>query len=498
MKGIGDLLNLPDRPESPVGPARGHAQALHPQAAEPCPLCKGKGFLVYDVPFGHPDFNKLLPCRCTEARLAAERGSNLRAVSNMAALERMTFDAFLPSGVGLPQAIRLALHKAYELSLRYAQEPEGWLVLMGGYGAGKTHLAAAIANYRLALGRQALFIVVPDLLDHLRATFSPSSETGFDARLESIREAPLLILDDLGAHNSTPWAQEKLFQILNHRYNSRLPTVITTNQQLEELDPRIASRLADLELSQKIEIPAPDFRYGQSGAGTFDRSGRNLSTLGQHADQTFESFSLRPDLQPDQHDNLRQALGLARAFAEKPAGWLIFTGTYGCGKTHLAAAIANFQMAAGRATPMFVVAPDLLDHLRATFSPSNSTTLDRLFDQVRSAPLLILDDLGTESATPWAREKLFQLLNYRYAGRLPTVITTYSTLAEMDARLASRMADTSRCTVHGITAPSYRGSQAQPGDRYRHEMPNDAGQPDARRGSQEQPATKRGARKARS
>lgn len=496
MKRIGDILGPLDQPEDAPRPTSPRTQALSANPVAPCPICKGKGFLVYDVPFGHPDFNKLVPCRCTEARLAADRTNTLRTVSNMAALERMSFDNFLPDGIGLPEAIRSALHNAYELSLRYAKAPEGWLVLMGGYGAGKTHLAAAIANHRLALGHAALFIVVPDLLDHLRATFSPASETGFDERLESIREAPLLILDDLGAHNSTPWAQEKLFQILNHRYNGRLPTVVTTNQQLEELDPRIASRLSDLDLSQKLEIPAPDYRYAQSGTGTFDRSGRNLTTLAQHADQIFESFSLRADLETDQRDNLRQALSLARAFAERPVGWLVFTGTYGCGKTHLAAAIANFQVAAGRATPMFVVVPDLLDHLRATFNPTSSTTLDRLFDQVRSVPLLILDDLGTESATPWAREKLFQLLNYRYAGRLPTVITSYNTPDEMDERLASRMADASRCTIHGITAPGYHGGQAQPGGKRGYETPDEESRAEKPRGRQSRQTAKPSAQRA--
>ena len=115
-------------------------------------------------------------------------------------------------------------------------------MLVGGYGCGKTHLAAAIANFRIALGQPALFVVVADLLDYLRATYAPSSTVTFDERLEAIREAPLLILDDLGAHNSTPWAQEKLFQILNHRYNGRLPTVITSNQRPEEQDA--AHRLA--------------------------------------------------------------------------------------------------------------------------------------------------------------------------------------------------------------------------------------------------------------
>jgi len=105
--------------------------------------------------------------------------------------------------------------------------------------------------------------------------------------------------------------------------------------------------------------------------------------------------------------------------------------------------------------------PDLLDHLRATFSPSAGVTLDRVFEQVKSAPLLALDDLGTESATPWAREKLFQLLNHRYAARLPTVITTTAQINEIEPRLQSRMLDTSRCVFFVITAPSYRGSEGQ-------------------------------------
>ena len=52
--------------------------------------------------------------------------------------------------------------------------------------------------------------------------------------------------------------------------------------------------------------------------------------------------------------------------------------------------------------PVFVVVPDLLDHLRATFNPTSGTSYDDLFSRVRSAPILILDDLGTQSATPWA------------------------------------------------------------------------------------------------
>jgi DNA replication protein DnaC len=109
---------------------------------------------------------------------------------------------------------------------------------------------------------------------------------------------------------------------------------------------------------------------------------------------------------------------------------------------------------------LFVVVPDLLDHLRATFNPTSTVPFDKRFEEVRRTPLLVLDDLGTESATPWAREKLYQIFDYRYNARLPTVITTASKVDEIDPRLATRMLDVSRCTPAPITAPAYRGGAA--------------------------------------
>jgi len=106
--------------------------------------------------------------------------------------------------------------------------------------------------------------------------------------------------------------------------------------------------------------------------------------------------------------------------------------------------------------------PDLLDHLRATFNPHSTIPFDKRFEEVRRAPLLVLDDLGTESATPWAREKLYQIFDYRYNARLPTVITTAGKVDEIDPRLATRMLDVSRCTPAPITAPAYRVAASPP------------------------------------
>jgi DNA replication protein DnaC len=419
-----------------------------------CPICHGVGYLTKDVPVGHADFGKLYPCRCKKQELAQKRGDRLRQVSNLSHLDYMTFESFIPDGRALNEIQQGNLRRAYEAALSYARDPRGWLVFSGGYGCGKTHLAAAIANHCLDRGQPAVFVVIPDLLDHLRAAYSPLSDTSYDQRFAEVRECPLLILDDLGTESNTSWADEKLFQIFNHRYNAKLPTVVTTNCELEEIDPRIRSRLTSMDLVHTISILAPDYR-----ASGIDSTQSELSSLGLHGDKTFGSFDVaREDLDTEAHGNLLRVARAAHEFAEHPFGWFVLTGTYGCGKTHLAAAIANHQHNKRNAV-LFVVVPDLLDHLRATFSPQSALSYDKLFDQVRRAPLLVLDDLGTESATAWAKEKLYQLFNHRYNAKLPTVITTSRKMDELDARLRSRLLDPSRCQVWRITAPAYRGAR---------------------------------------
>jgi DNA replication protein DnaC len=391
--------------------------------------------------------------------LAEHRVSTLRALSELDVLGRMTFETFAPEGHGLPPDKRANLRWAHNEALAFAQNPEGWLVLKGGYGCGKTHLAAAIANSCIERGQPVLFITVPDLLDHLRATFAPSNPVEqrlpFEARFRDVRTAPMLILDDLGTESATPWAREKLYQIFNYRYNAQLATVVTTNHELEDIPLRLRSRIVDPDLTKLVTITAPDYR--RSGVAQ-DQS--ELSSLHLHRDQTFDNFDRRKEeLTGEERESIQEACDKARAFAEDPRDWLLFTGTYGCGKTHLAAAIANFRVARGYPA-LFVVVPDLLDHLRATFNPASAVSFDKRFEEVRRTPLLVLDDLGTESATPWAREKLYQIFDYRYNARLPTVITTASKVDEIDPRLATRMLDASRCTPAPILAPAYRGGSS--------------------------------------
>lgn len=429
-----------------------------PRAGKPdCPHCGGLGFVVPDVGPEHPNFGRAVPCTCRAVELEARRHEQLMHISQLGGLAESTFDTFIPEGHGLNEAKRRNLRIAYETARAYAEEPQGWLVLKGGYGCGKTHLAAAIANRRLAQGQPVLFVNTPDLLDHLRGAYSPNATTGYDKRFEQVRNAGLLVLDDLGTQSNTEWAQEKLYQIFNHRYNARLPTVITTNVELESLEPRIRSRVVDPSLVQVVHILAHDFRGTGIGKDQSD-----LSTLNLLSDKSFDNFDLREaELPRSEAENLRRALQTAREYAANPEGWLVFSSiAYGNGKTHLAAAIANSVANQGKPV-LFVVVPDLLDHLRTAYNPAAGVRYDQRFEEVKTADLLVLDDLGTESATPWAREKLYQVINYRYNARLSTVITTALRVDDVDPKLRSRMLDSSRCTIFVLDAPTYRGKVRQ-------------------------------------
>jgi len=417
-----------------------------------CPHCGGLGYVRADKPLGDPEFGRTVICICRKDEVAQQARRRLYAISRLDELNELTFDNFEPRGrVGLPARQADSLEQAFNQAQQFAQRMDGWLLLEGGYGSGKTHLAAAIANFAVQVGLPTIFITVPDLLDSLRFTYG-STEESFEERFEEIRQAPLLILDDFGTQNATAWAQEKLFQIINHRYINRLPLIVTTNLALDQIEGRIRSRLSDPELVTQIRMLAPDYRRPT------DDSANELSSLHLLRERNFASFDLREGegLPAADSRSLKKAFDAARKFAEKPKGWLLFTGGHGSGKTHLAAAIANYAQDIGR-MPLFIMVPDLLDHLRATFNPASPVSYDQRFEEIRNAELLVLDDLGTQSATPWAREKLYQLFTHRYNAQLPTVITTADRLEDMDTRIRARMLDTRLCTIYALTAPAYTG-----------------------------------------
>ncbi len=395
----------------------------------------------------HPDFGRAVPCDCLHEEAPTDRLNRLQRYSSLGPLTRLTFANLMVQGRSNNPRDRQLFKSLVEDALAFAEEPDGWMLIHGPSGAGKTHVAAAIANRCIERGVPALFVVVPDLLDHLRSAYSPNAEMGYDVLLEQVRNAPVLILDDLGTQHATAWAQEKLFQILNHRYNSRLPTIVTTNLGVDRLDERLRMRLTDPGIARVY--------YVEAAARAIDVNLPDAVDLERIREMTFEKFDIAvPHLKPEERWGLENAYRSAMEFAESPENWLLIFGPNGCGKTHLAAAIANRARQRGE-RPVFFMVADLLDYLRHLMD-NGSSFLDG-FNQLRNAPLLILDDLGAQSDVGWVRDRLFQLINHRYAARLPTVFTaSMDSLERLEERIASRLNDPAICTEAPITAPAYR------------------------------------------
>ena len=168
------------------------------------------------------------------------------------------------------------LRKAVAAASLFAEDPKGWLVILGRSFSGKTHLAAAVGNYRIALGGQAIMVEVADLLDYLRETFRPNSDVTFDRRFHEITTTPLLILDDLkesGAHSL--WAESKLHQIFSQRYYAELPTVITSILDPDNMAmnyPSLWNRFLDTSKCQVHVIDMPPYRQMKRVPGPVKRT----------------------------------------------------------------------------------------------------------------------------------------------------------------------------------------------------------------------------------
>jgi len=235
--------------------------------------CKGKGAVYVRVPVGHRFYGKAIPCRCQTDAVAAQRAHRLLSRSGLTttAMDRWSFDSFQPWACvhpetmqpdeGIEQSMRQIANACWE----YAKDPRGWLVLVGVYGCGKTHLAVAVLNKLILAEIPSFFSSVSRLLDTLRSSYNDGS---YDAYLNFVQTTGVLIIDDLGTERPTDWTAETLTQIIDYRYTNRLPVVVTTNEHPSKRSrtSRLWSRMTEGADQRDgwvtiLDIPAGDYRH---------------------------------------------------------------------------------------------------------------------------------------------------------------------------------------------------------------------------------------------
>lgn len=159
--------------------------------------------------------------------------------------------------------------ESYLKSWEENKEEGKGLYFCGSVGTGKTHLAVAVMNELMSKKRvPSLFVTVPELLDNLRGAYMIPGRD-LDEWMEAVKNADLLVLDDLGAEKPTAWVQERVFVIVNHRYREALPTIFTSNTEPEDLPAQLGERTASriIAMTEGIRLNGNDYRETSRGRG---------------------------------------------------------------------------------------------------------------------------------------------------------------------------------------------------------------------------------------
>ncbi len=226
-------------------------------------LCDGTGWIIENI----DGTDTCRECSCVKAKRKQEKIDRLFQTAKIPRRYRSkTLDNFIVERQ--PKAHRSAVRYVDRFT-ELRNENKNGLCLVGPTGTGKSHIAFAVLNALLEKSVSAVAGVVPDLLDSLRPKSGNDRQAEAEQRLELLKSADLVLLDDLGSEKGSDWSVERLYLIINARYIEQLPTIITTNLPLEKLimdkkgNPvlaweRIVSRIR--EMCYVLIMDGEDFR----------------------------------------------------------------------------------------------------------------------------------------------------------------------------------------------------------------------------------------------
>jgi DNA replication protein DnaC len=219
-----------------------------------CARCNGSGW----VPLPGEDL-RVEACVCQSGLRRAQR---LAAASIPKRYAHCSLETFREKST----VLRNAKRRVQEFVDLWPNTPDGkGLLLMGGCGVGKTHLAVAALLEIVESGKpgRVLFSNFQDLIQEIQASFDSDHVPTKGELLRPLLEADLLVLDELGSQKPTQFIQDILYYVINTRYNEELTTIFTTNYydrsgdaKEETLEQRIGTRLRSrlAEMADRIEF----------------------------------------------------------------------------------------------------------------------------------------------------------------------------------------------------------------------------------------------------
>lgn len=217
-----------------------------------CEYCHGAHW-VHPMRDGQVDYSSVIPCRCVKTEVERRNKENLlRSCRFPPYADAMTLNNF---------KVYAPVKTAYESAKKMAENPGQltWLGFIGGNGIGKTHLAIAVCKAWVVAGIPSRYALTSLLLDELREGFRRDGDFSYERQFKSYCTVPLLLLDDCGIQSSTPWVQEKLDTLVDYRLMNNLSLIVTSNLSLDEMSPRIRSRLMRHPQGHIVAIMAEDF-----------------------------------------------------------------------------------------------------------------------------------------------------------------------------------------------------------------------------------------------
>ncbi len=232
----------------PSGAPTSHVSSQTGDCSPDCPECGGVGYVHYDVPVGHPKFGKLE--RCSKARMLITKQSlqadeiDPRVGLTPDELRNLSWDLVKK---GVNQADR-----ACEVTRRAFMSGHGMVFMYGGYGQGKSLVLKIAVAAALNEGKRAAYANLAGVLDDIRIAYDERENkmTELVRRMEWWASLDVLAIDELDKVGQTEWARERIFQLLDARYQRAVRqealTVIAANyQSTDELSGYLKSRIED-------------------------------------------------------------------------------------------------------------------------------------------------------------------------------------------------------------------------------------------------------------